>query len=1424
MPGRAGNTTYVPGIGKTGRTRKGRRKPVHVSVPYAPTKKGKEAEEEARGHVTIPYAPTPTGKAAEHKAAQKAARTTQRERARKARRVESRSLRRAKRIIEKTPPPPDQVVEEAKRGIKPPESKQWRRAFPEAAKRADLNYVKHVGQHEGLKEDPLAELAISTAATAGVGGLAGLAGKAGAEGVAAAGAKLASTEAGVGEQLAEKGVKAVAARTASKAGKGIKARAVTKAERIRSTPKRIKSAPKRAKRAATTREGRRAAAKTAGRKAKRHPLRTGYGAAVVTPEGVLPGDATKRARAAAEGTFAAITGHPGETAKTTLRSLPAAITAPAALLGAAGESVVHGTPKPLVDTAEEQAKGVAEIAKNTFSGDPKKAEEAARKEGSLAFLTPLPAVTRLEPFKRGRRVVRDKAATVRGKLAAKGEAANRSIRHAPKGTEQTVFAAAGRHQARKKTALIKQRADNPHNVARAHHEKQITDAISKAPKGSEVALQTLAEYGIRDKRHADLVREKGPGDAQLAKALDYVDSHSEIFQSKSFQKALQAVEEASRTAPAALVGKGERARLMQQGDVFGHARPEHMVPEKAKALSSATTREAAWGELAVADKRVTQLRREGRAKLDQTKIAKGAQRDRLRTEGKALYAQARGQFTKNRELFKALDPYTRPGQAIDRSVRRPYDSQMLNEYKQRVEASRQAEGMAPAIWTAHNEANTAGRGTGMENRFPTSAGLVEHMREGNLARADNLDRSLEGLVRGTVHAPRMRAAGKQFGRDLVQHFKTPFTIDSRQKVVGQGSKDWTSITASRTKDNPNGGQFDPKSWARFPLREWKNAIKDPFTEDSRLVALLDDAENGKVKGSEPWVLMPREAIREARAQISPEHNVITETANRFSRTASRLLLGTNPAWAIAQIPAEGIPLLMAKPSLLNPVKLASLERDIQRYKKTHPEEALALQATAGASPLNSAANRTPLDMQETYTPALWEKGAKALTRGKAARGAVSFAKLRALGVFDVKRQNEYRTLLAAAEADKRFRSWHTSLTGLFDKQAKLSRDFRGKSRAELWTWLTKDPKGKVELQKLTDYVDNIQGNWSAFTRYERSLAPLAIFYPFLRYSLRWTLWTFPRTHPITATLAYTLGQANANQLEKLVGGPLQNPIAYAFPSYATGDFNRAAYEQAIKGGASEEQAEAIATHNVLPGGSRISPGQSSLTQSVATGNPAQILSSANPFLGAAVTGITGIEPFTGEKADQQGWAALNSLINLPAPPRLAKIKIGDEGQSAASKAFEQFDQSKTERSMLFPFIPQSGEDFAGAEHLSKSFDQKYGKGHEYKSNLAPEVWEAAYNGDWKAAKRLRRLREQAEAGADVVKKAESPYFEDSGELGKEGAEILKYITGQIVLPAEEKKEPKGQYGGAAGQYSSGPGQYSAGAGQYSSGPGQYGGG
>jgi hypothetical protein len=1299
------------------------------------------------------------------------------------------------------------------------------RVAPRAYEKS-LKAAGGAGSSGGATADPVAELAISTAATAGLGAGARLAGLAGKTGVEALGSKLASKETAAGAEVAGHGLKALA----GGAGRALERGATKRLTRIRETPtrvrtaparavKRVKTAPKDLKHAATTPEGRRAAARASARSAAHHPARSGYGAAVALPPGVLPGDATQRARAFAEGSVGAVIHHPVETAQTTGRSLSAAITGPAAIAEAAGLSAIHGNPKYLENTAADQAKGIAHIAGQAFSGSAKKAEEAARKEGSLALVTPLPALTRTKAYGRVRGTVRRVAGDTRRNVAARSEKLNRRVRHAPQGVEQPVLGVIGRHNDRKTTALIKQRTDNPFRMARSAHREKITNHMAKAPKGSDVAFQAAAEYGIRNQHMAAQVRARGPGDPHLVKALDYMDRHPELWRDPHFKAALKAADANSRALPAALVGKGERARLMAQGDLLGVTRPEHAVPHGARDLTLAPDRKGAYEDLAVAEKTAKAMRRVGHDKLVQARVMKGKLQDRKKAEVARHYRDARELEAHAKALRNALtygrakgprykgeQPFTKPGVSIDRSAGKPYDSRLLSEYKAKVEAARQAAGAAPAIWTHHAEA--PGHGSGFENPFPTPAGRVEHMRTGALAKEGKLDRSFESYVRGTIDLPRQRESGRRFMRNLVEHYKTPFTIDGKSKMVGQGSKDWQAITSRRDAAHPNGGQIDPHSWGRLAYREWKNALKDPYLTEAekqgKLDALLRDAEEGKVKGSEPWVLIPREAIKEARLQITPEHSAIVQALNAGSRLANRSILATNPAWEVAQTVAEGIPIILAHPDAL--LKAPQVLRDIHRYHKNNPEGAIALEATAGAAPISSAALRTPLDMQETYTPALWEQGAKELTRGKSAKEALSFAKLRTLGRIDAKRQNVYRTTLYALEADKRFRSFHAGLTGLFDKQRQLSGKFRGKSREELWNWLEGTKEGRAQKAKLEDYVDNIAGNWTAFSHFERTYAPLAIFYGFLRYSLRWTLWTFPKTHPVTATLAYMLGQQNSNQIEKIIGGKPSNPLDYAYPAYTTPSGKKA----------------------VLPAGSRISPGQSPLTQVLATGNVGQVVSSANPLVAAGYTALSGQEPLSGEKSSlPAGYAAIKQLLAMPAPVRVnapdgtpliggtsisQKIleALGAPERSAASKAYEKFDPNRGLRSLIAPPLPQSAAKLHGSEHLSKEFAKKYGEGHVPGPFDSAMVQDLLYGGPGGTPqpKKLKSVIEQihgSEAASGFVKKAEQPTYGKGKPFSAVQKELLKAVeeawtTGPGAASAGSNPYMKATTGAATNPY------------------------
>lgn len=591
---------------------------------------------------------------------------------------------------------------------------------------------------------------------------------------------------------------------------------------------------------------------------------------------------------------------------------------------------------------------------------------------------------------------------------------------------------------------------------------------------------------------------------------------------------------------------------------------------------------------------------------------------------------------------------------------------------------------------------------GMEgSSLPGTAGGKAYVRKGSLAENDLVDRGIEAFIRGTVQMPRRKAAGAAFGREFARREKIPFTLNGKARYVVPDSETWAKITAPKTKENPDGGQFDSKSHVRFPIRQWNASVKDPFTPDKDLVGLLSEAEEGRIPGHEPSLIVKRESAREFKAAMNPEHTAFTEVAGKISRGASRAILTTNPAWALAQIPAEAIPLVLAHPELLNPLKTGSILKDLHEFERDHPEEAALIAGVAGASPQITAGSlKTPLDLEREAAynpqPAMFSDGAKAMTKKLPGRAFSSAIRLEPLGLFDVKRQNAYRSVLLAAEADKQFRGFTSGVHQWFRTSSKISKKFRGKSREEMFTWLTTTKEGKGELAKLADYVDNVQGNWTAFTRYERAFAPLTIFYPFLRYSLRWTLWTFPKTHPLTATIAYMLGQANSNELEKVLGGKPASPLSYSYPVVKDGE-----------GKAS-----------ILPGGSRIAPGQSGPQQALASGQAPQLLGTLNPVLGAGLTALGGPGPFGQKPSGPAGYAAIDQLLAMPAPLRILASKLGGseniasmfgvarpQPKSVIATAFEKLDPQKTTRQTLWPPLPQSGKNARMANSLAKALKE-----------------------------------------------------------------------------------------------------------------------
>ncbi len=1191
----------------------------------------------------------------------------------------------------------------------PPNSKSLGPLVRRTSKRLAHEYVK---QSEPLKEDPLAELAIDTIATAGVGGVArlGLAARDVAAARAAARAAGAATDTSAATDLA-------GALRATRAER-LATRAAQRAERGKGL-RRVVTAPKRATQAARTapadvralgtQAGRRAAARAVAKGVS--PRVYGSPSYVVGAAGAQKATGKSAPGAAIPQGFVQAARHPGQTGYTTLRGIIGGVTYPVAL-GAAGlHAATTGDTRELGMTAKAGTSGVADILSHTLSSDPAVVQRAFQKEGAAALFTGIPALGRLGKVK-----------TLKEKIAS-GAPIPESVRS---GLRKIPVAGTHSHL-RRAVAKIFDRPVRAHGLAGHQHAKNIAFAASRAHKahaGAAEVIPMLLQSGVRDARTLGQVRHWAErrgligevpttGEVNARVAFDYAREHPGIFQNKPFQEALSHSEKASGSNPLAQHGMGEAARVSWQGQLFGHTPPENMVPEAARAHTKAATREQAWSEYHARTKDIAELHKLARANEMRAHGAgeqgpKGFQGPTGITPAAAELHQEAGVArdmahrleAHNAALGHALDPYTRPGaKDLTNAVRQPYDAALSKEYVQKVEAARKEMNLAPAFWVHHEPIGRAERGLGQaESHFPRSTPgyKVRHKGEGSLASRDEANLGFAAFLHGTVMQPRLRQGLREAVQGMVKRGR-PFTYDGKRGNLVPSVDVWRDISTPKSDRNPNGGQVNPKEFGFLPLRDFNQAVHDPTLRarepgdlNSALanpdrgladfVKVLDATLHNRSKGKMPGIILHRSEIAEMRDQVQPSQGHLSSAANAVGHFGSRLLLGLNPAWLGTQTIAELIPELAAHPELIG--KAPGIVKDLKAFAHSDLEHASYLQGFAGAAIGPAGRLRTPRELHENPFPTREQMGREtaALTKGKARRVASGIGHIEIGGTIDVARQNWYRSVLLVAEADKRF-----------------GKNFA--NRQEMLGWLTSTTKGREELNKLADYVDNVQGNWTSFTARERSFYPLAIFPGFLRYSVKWPF-TMARQHPVAATTLFLTGQANANELEKLLGRKPSNSLAYAYP-VLTHPPDPKAYAQLIAAGLSPKRAKTIASMDILPAGTRFSPTQSAFTGVALSGNTAQAIGSSNPGLQMLYTGLSGKGSF-GEDVKGSPWgaAALEGL-NLIPPLRVgaqlipavhrAEEKIGlTQAPSLYSEAFRRLDPKRGFRSLAAPWLSQSG--------------------------------------------------------------------------------------------------------------------------------------
>jgi len=561
-------------------------------------------------------------------------------------------------------------------------------------------------------------------------------------------------------------------------------------------------------------------------------------------------------------------------------------------------------------------------------------------------------------------------------------------------------------------------------------------------------------------------------------------------------------------------------------------------------------------------------------------------------------------------------------------------------------------------------------------------------------------------------------------------------LDHNELRIGKKSE-FTSGEARKLFDDPNSG-IDRSNYVLVPRQLYKRAVDTFSPEDAAatLKVVLDDTDSQF--SSRQYKIVRRHASEEFLNQMT--NTLVSPAITKANQLTSALILGTSPAWAAMQVLAEYGQAAIAQPRLLNP---KFVRKALKAYHDMDKRERLAFESWTGVTTRTiDSADELKLNLETGDIEAM----------GEAHKVMTSLMR------FDKWKGGRIRTLTAAAKIDKdlngRAARFERGIFGMNKEMGAALKAMEGKPLHEQLNWVAEHPK---LAQKYQGYLDDVMGNWSALTKNERVAAQVMIFYPFMRMSLRWALYSFPKQHPIKAAIGLYLGQQNANELTKLLHGDPsffkwgQVPLNLGDGETKVIDF------------------------------SRIAPASNALLEGLGgTDNPSLVsgLRVIQPTVAAAVTAVTGVDQFTGEKEPEGFLNGVASLLTLPAPVRVADELVTPKGQkrseegagklpltgildaqeqNALDKLFAKLGEhrslNKTVRTLALPTMPKRADYEADVAKAGRILDTL----KENSSDDQDKVYQEAANGDINATEASKRVEEMKRLSSEARNELNAMY-------------------------------------------------------------------
>ncbi|MGH2761432.1 MAG: hypothetical protein ACRDLD_02440 [Thermoleophilaceae bacterium] len=521
-------------------------------------------------------------------------------------------------------------------------------------------------------------------------------------------------------------------------------------------------------------------------------------------------------------------------------------------------------------------------------------------------------------------------------------------------------------------------------------------------------------------------------------------------------------------------------------------------------------------------------------------------------------------------------------------------------------------------------------------------------RRGVLAEQGRIDESAAALFHN-LYATRRAMELRRMWRD--------FANRERLKINSK-----TVFTGPQARKLERGGAI-PRGYTVMPVQQFERTLARGkweqlagMTTDEGIAAMRRELHDAKQEKGKKYIVVPEEALREIGAQMAPPRTAVRRL-RVLGHIQSALILATSPAWFAFQLVASPFAALVAHP---NPILWARAAKQVltdwRQVPRTHRA---AFRAHFGGTSTDVLMRRQTATGLEPDTVRNFSRAAEVAQKTPAGRALRAVGEQVKRGGPLMKANREYegwvRTMTALVENQKalrqpRVKSFLADLAGLDRKTSLHTERLRKLSFPEQVSYYARHPEAAEEIAR---GVRDTLGDWVTLSSRERGLAAVTVFYPFLRFSLRWAFVSLPRRHPIKAMILLNLAQQNAQELEELLGGP---------PSLFT------KYGLAVTHSGQEgEPIKAIDT-------ARFNPGANALIEAIGGGsrdmNLATLARPLQPAIGTALAAVGGYDPFTGEPTSEPATTLIaRQLLGLSPISRAYQDELGLRSDSAVAKLF-----------------------------------------------------------------------------------------------------------------------------------------------------------